>query len=41
MSFLFTATLLIILLAGSIWIMFHLHENTHPPPTHIETRNMP
>jgi cytochrome o ubiquinol oxidase operon protein cyoD len=41
MSFLFTATLLLIILAGSIWIMFHLHENTHPAPTHIETRNMP
>ena len=41
MSFLFTATLLLIILAGSIWIMFHLQENTHPPPTAIETRNMP
>jgi cytochrome o ubiquinol oxidase operon protein cyoD len=41
MSFLFTATLLLIILAGSIWIMFHLHENTRPTPTHIETRNMP
>ena len=41
MSFLFTATLLLIMLAGSIWIMFHLHENTHPSPTLIETRNMP
>lgn len=41
MSFLFTATLLLILLAGSIWIMFHLHENTHPAPTLIEMRNMP
>lgn len=40
MSFLFTATLLLIMLAGSIWIMFHLHENTHPAPTLIETRNM-
>lgn len=41
MSFLFTATLLLIILAGSIWIMSHLHDNTHPAPTHIETRNMP
>jgi len=41
MSFLFTATLLLILLAGSVWIMFHLHENTHPAPTLLETRNMP
>ncbi len=41
MSFLFTATLLLILLAGSVWIMFHLHQNTHPAPTLLETRNMP
>lgn len=41
MSFLFTATLIIIVLAGSIWIMFHLHENTYPAPTLLETRNMP
>jgi len=41
MSFLFTATLILIMLAGSIWIMFHLHENTHAVPTPIETRNMP
>ena len=41
MSFLFTATLILIVLAGSIWIMFHLHENTRPPPTLLETRNMP
>lgn len=41
MSFLFTATLILILLVGSIWIMYHLHENTRRPPTPIETRNMP
>jgi cytochrome o ubiquinol oxidase operon protein cyoD len=41
MSFLFTATLILIMLAGSIWIMYHLHQNTHPEPTAIETRNMP
>lgn len=41
MSFLFTATLLLIILAGSIWIMVHLQRNTHPAPTAIETRNMP
>lgn len=32
MSFLFTATLIVIMLTGSIWIMFHLKENTHPMP---------
>ena len=42
MSFIFTATLIMIMLIGSMWIMFHLHENTHPEhPTHIETRNIP
>ena len=41
MSFLFTATLLLIVLAGSIWIMYHLHRNTHAVPTALETRNMP
>ncbi len=42
MSFLFTATLILIMLSGSIWIMYHLHSNTHPqPPTAAEVRNMP
>ena len=41
MSFLFTATLILVILIGSIWIMFHLHENTHPAPTLLETRTMP
>lgn len=33
MSFLFTATLIVIMLTGSIWIMYHLKENTHPMPS--------
>ena len=41
MSFLFTATLLLIMLVGSLWIMFHLKENTHVHPTAVEARNMP
>ncbi len=41
MSFLFTATLILVILVGSIWIMSHLHDNTRPPPTLLETRNMP
>jgi cytochrome o ubiquinol oxidase operon protein cyoD len=41
MSFLFTATLILVILVGSIWIMSHLHENTHPAPSLLETRNMP
>ncbi len=40
MSFLFTATLLIIMMVGSMWIMAHLHSNTHAP-TPAEVRNMP
>jgi len=30
MSLLFTAIVLVIILAGSIWVMFHLHENMMP-----------
>ncbi len=41
MSFIFSATLIMIMLVGSLWIMFHLHDNTHPQPTPIEARNMP
>ncbi len=41
MSFLFTATLILIMLVGSMWIMFHLRDNTHPQPTASEVRNMP
>ena len=41
LSFIFTATLLIIVLAGSLWIMTHLKDNTHPQhPTPTEARNM-
>lgn len=43
MSFLFTATLIIIMLVGSLWIMFHLRDNTHvmTHPTPAEARTMP
>lgn len=41
MSFIFTATLIMIMLVGSLWIMFHLTENTHPQPTPAEARNLP
>ena len=30
MSLVFTAIILVIVLAGSIWVMFHLHENMMP-----------
>ncbi|MEM9239564.1 MAG: cytochrome o ubiquinol oxidase subunit IV [Pseudomonadota bacterium] len=42
MSLLFTAILLVIILAGSIWVMFHLHENMMPAHEQIErVRNLP
>lgn len=42
MSFLFTATLILIVLVGSLWIMIHLKDNTHPHKlTPVEARNMP
>ena len=40
LSLIFTGMLLVIMLVGSLWIMFHLHENTMTP-TAIEVRNMP
>lgn len=40
LSLLFTGMLLVIMLVGSLWIMFHLHENTMPPHP-SEVRNMP
>ena len=42
MSLVFTAVLLVIVLAGSIWVMFHLHENMMPAHEQIErVRNLP
>ena len=42
MSLIFTAVVLIIILAGSIWVMFHLHENMMPAHDLIErARNLP
>ncbi|MEM9229232.1 MAG: cytochrome o ubiquinol oxidase subunit IV [Pseudomonadota bacterium] len=42
MSLVFTAILLVIVLAGSIWVMFHLHENMMPAHEQIErVRNLP
>ncbi len=36
MSLLFTVIILVIILAGSIWVMFHLHENMMPAHDQIE-----
>ena len=42
MSLLFTAVVLVIILEGSIWVMFHLHENMMPAHEQIErVRNLP
>lgn len=42
MSLVFTAIILVIILAGSIWVMFHLHENMMPAHEQIErVRNLP
>ncbi|WP_424926757.1 cytochrome o ubiquinol oxidase subunit IV [Amaricoccus tamworthensis] len=42
MSMVFTAVLLVIVLAGSIWVMTHLDENMMPAHEQIErVRNLP
>lgn len=42
MSIGFTAILIIIVLVGSIWVMFHLHENMMPSHELIDrVRNLP
>ena len=42
MSMVFTAILLVIVLSGSIWVMFHLEENMMPAHEQIErVRNLP
>ncbi|MEM1161685.1 MAG: cytochrome o ubiquinol oxidase subunit IV [Pseudomonadota bacterium] len=42
MSMIFTAVVLVIILAGSIWVMLHLHENMMPAHDLIErARNLP
>ena len=42
MSLVFTIILLVIVLVGSIWVMFHLHENMMPAHEQIErVRNLP
>ncbi len=36
MSLVFTAIVLVIILAGSVWVMFHLHQNMMPAHDTIE-----
>jgi cytochrome o ubiquinol oxidase operon protein cyoD len=40
LALIFTLVLVVITLAGSLWVMFHLNENMMPMSTH-EMRNMP
>ncbi len=32
MAFVFTAVMILIVISGSLWIMYHLHGNMMPPP---------
>ncbi len=32
MAFVFTAVMIIIVISGSLWIMYHIHGNMMPPP---------
>lgn len=42
MSMVFTAIVLVIILAGSIWVMLHLHDNMMPDHELIDrVRNLP
>ncbi|SOB80942.1 cytochrome bo3 quinol oxidase subunit 4 [Sphingomonas guangdongensis] len=36
MAYVFTAVLVVIVLAGSLWIMYHLNTNMMPMPGHVE-----
>lgn len=41
LALVFTAALVIILLSGSIWVMFHMNANMMPMPDAQSMRNMP
>jgi cytochrome o ubiquinol oxidase operon protein cyoD len=41
LALIFTAALVVILLAGSIWVMYHMNENMMPMPDAQMMRNMP
>ncbi len=40
LALIFTLVLVVITLAGSLWVMFHLNHNMMPPSLH-ETKHMP
>jgi cytochrome o ubiquinol oxidase operon protein cyoD len=41
LALLFTVALVVIMLAGSIWVMYHLNTNMMPMPDAQTMRNMP
>ena len=41
LALVFTAVILMIMLSGSIWVMYHLNTNMMPPMTMQEMRNAP
>lgn len=41
LALVFTAVVLMIMLSGSIWVMYHLNTNMMPPMTMQEMRNAP
>jgi cytochrome o ubiquinol oxidase operon protein cyoD len=41
LALLFTIALVVIMLAGSIWVMYHMNANMMPTPDPAAMRNMP
>ena len=41
LALLFTGALIIIMMAGSVWVMYHMNTNMMPPPDPAAMRNMP
>ena len=41
LALIFTAVLVLIMLSGSIWVMYHLNTNMMPMPDMTDMRNMP
>jgi cytochrome o ubiquinol oxidase operon protein cyoD len=41
LALVFTAALVVIMLAGSVWVMYHMNTNMMPTPDPAAMRNMP
>ncbi|MBA4215713.1 MAG: cytochrome o ubiquinol oxidase subunit IV [Burkholderiales bacterium] len=41
LALLFTVALVVIMLAGSVWVMYHMNTNMMPTPDPAAMRNMP